>query len=223
MKSEIRNITPKEQVERDFLPFVRKPARYIGGEINQIKKDLSQCELTVALCFPDIYEIGMSYTGMAIIYDCLNKMETVAAERVFAPWLEAEEILRDKKIQLFSLESKVALKNFDIVSFSLTNELCYTNVLNMLDLGGINLRSNKRSESEPLIIAGGGQTNCCEPVAEFFDLFLLGQGEEAIVELAELVKEQKKLGKTKKEILSLTAEKFQWAYVPSIHKLKTKA
>ncbi len=223
MKSEIRNITLKEQVERDFLPFVRKPARYIGGEINQIKKDLSQCELTVALCFPDIYEIGMSYTGMAIIYDCLNKMETVAAERVFAPWLEAEEILRDKKIPLFSLESKVALKNFDIVSFSLTNELCYTNVLNMLDLGGINLRSNKRSESEPLIIAGGGQTNCCEPVAEFFDLFLLGQGEEAIVELAELVKEQKKLGKTKKEILSLTAEKFQWAYVPSIHKLKTKA
>ena len=126
-----------EQVEREFLPFVRKPGRYIGGEINQIKKDLPKCELTIALCFPDIYEVGMSHTGLAIIYDCLNKIDGVAAERIFAPWLDAEKVLREKKIPLYSLESKASLKSFDIVGFSLTNELCYTNVLNMLDLGGI--------------------------------------------------------------------------------------
>ncbi|MHC4431817.1 MAG: B12-binding domain-containing radical SAM protein, partial [Planctomycetota bacterium] len=158
-----------EQAEREFLPFVRRPGRYIGGEINQIKKDLAECELTVALCFPDVYEVGMSHTGLALIYDCLNKIESVAAERVFAPWLDAEEILRDKAIALFSLESKASLKSFDIIGFSLTNELCYTNVLNMLDLGRINIRSRDRSEDDPLIIAGGGMSNCCEPMADFID------------------------------------------------------
>jgi len=206
-----------ERIERDFLPFVRRPGRYIGGEINQIKKNFSQCELTVALCFPDIYEVGMSHTGLAIIYDCLNKIDAVAAERVFAPWLDAEKVLREKKIPLFSLESKASLKSFDIVGFSLTNELCYTNVLNMLDLGGINVRSNRRGEDEPLIIAGGGMANCCEPVSEFIDVFVLGEAEEAVVELAELVRAQKKAGATKKEILSLITEKFEWAYVPALY------
>jgi len=206
-----------EQVEREFLPYVRKPGRYIGGEINQIKKDLTQCELAIALCFPDIYEVGMSHTGLAIIYDCLNKIDSVAAERVFAPWLDAEKVLREKKIPLYSLESKASLKSFDIVGFSLTNELCYTNVLNMLDLGGIKIRSRDRGQDEPLIIAGGGMSNCCEPVAEFIDLFLLGDGEEAVIELAELVRTKKKSGATKKEILSSIAGKFDWAYVPAFH------
>ena len=206
-----------EQVEREFLPFVRKPGRYIGGEINQIKKDLPKCELTIALCFPDIYELGMSHMGLAIIYDCLNKIEGVAAERVFAPWLDAEKVLREKKIPLYSLESKASLKSFDIVGFSLTNELCYTNVLNMLDLGGIKIRSRDRGEDEPLIIAGGGMSNCCEPIAEFVDVFLLGDGEEAIVQLAELIRVQKKIGANKKEILSSIANKFDWAYVPEFH------
>ena len=206
-----------EQVEREFLPFVRKPGRYIGGEINQINKDLAQCDLTVALCFPDVYEVGMSHTGLAIIYDCLNKIESVAAERVFAPWLDAEKILRGNSIALFSLESKASLKSFDIVGFSLTNELCYTNMLNMLDLGGINIRSRDRSEDDPVIIAGGGMSNCCEPIANFIDVFLLGEGEEAVVELAQLVKSQKKAGATRKEILAVIAENFDWAYVPEFH------
>ena len=206
-----------EQVEREFLPFVRKPGRYIGGEINQVKKDLTQCDLTIALCFPDIYEVGMSHTGLAIIYDCLNKISGVAAERVFAPWLDAEKVLREKKIPLYSLESKASLKSFDIVGFSLTNELCYTNVLNMLDLGGIKIRSRERGEDEPLIIAGGGMSNCCEPVAEFIDVFLLGDGEEAVVRLAELIQAEKKSGATKNEILSSIASKFDWAYVPEFH------
>ncbi|HUS72849.1 MAG TPA: TIGR03960 family B12-binding radical SAM protein [Sedimentisphaerales bacterium] len=209
-----------ERVGREFLPFVRKPSRYIGGEINQIKKDPAQCSLTVALCFPDVYEVAMSYTGLMVVYDVINKMEGVAAERVFAPWIDAEKILREKKIVLFSLESKASLKSFDIVGFSLTNELCYSNVLNMLDLGGLNVRSSKRSENEPLVIAGGGQTNCCEPLAEFVDLFVLGEGEETVLKLVELVKSQKQAGATKTEILFAAAQKFDWAYVPALYEFE---
>ena len=209
-----------ERVEREFLPFVRKPSRYIGGEINQIKKDPAQCSLTVALCFPDVYEVAMSYTGLMVVYDVINKMEGVAAERVFTPWIDAEKILREKEIPLFSLESRAPLSSFDIVGFSLTNELCYSNVLNMLDLGGLNVRSSKRSENEPLVIAGGGQTNCCEPLAEFVDLFVLGEGEETVLKLVELVKSQKQAGATKTEILFAAAQKFDWAYVPALYEFE---
>ena len=209
-----------ERVDREFLPVVRRPSRYIGGEINQIKKDLSQCDLTVALCFPDIYEVAMSYMGLAIIYDYLNKIEGVAAERVFAPWVDAEKVLRQKEIPLFSLESKASLKSFDIIGFSLTNELCYTNVLNMLDLGGINIRSSIRGENDPLIIAGGGQTACCEPMADFIDLFLLGEGEEAVVKLIQFLGACKKDGATKEEILFRAAKEFEWAYVPALYKFE---
>ncbi len=206
-----------ERVKREFLPFVRRPSRYIGGEINQIKKDLHRCELAVALCFPDVYEVAMSNSGVAIIYDILNKIDGVAAERVFAPWIEAEEILRQKRIPLFTLESRAALKSFDILGFSLSNELCYTNVLNILDLGGMNIRSAGRGEEEPLIIAGGSQAVCCEPIADFIDLFVLGDGEEAVVELVQLVRDEKKAGAGKKRILQKAAEKFDWAYVPSFY------
>ncbi|MFH1717596.1 MAG: TIGR03960 family B12-binding radical SAM protein [Planctomycetota bacterium] len=214
-KNELTILT--ERVEREFLPFVRKPGRYIGGEINQTKKDLSHCELTVALCFPDIYEVAMSHTGLGIIYHCLNAMDAVAAERVFAPWLDAEKVLREKEIPIFSLESKASLKSFDVAGFSLTNELCYTNVLNMLDLGGVSVRSRDRGEDDPLVIAGGGMSNCCEPVAEFVDVFVLGEGEDAVVELAELIMAQKKAGAARKEILASIAEKFDWAYVPAFY------
>ena len=206
-----------EKVEREFLPFVRRPGRYIGGEINQIKKDLTQCDLTVALCFPDIYEVAMSHTGLAILYDCLNRIEGIAAERIFTPWTDAEQVLRQKNIPMFSLESKAALGSFDVVGFSITNELCYTNVLNMLDLGGVNIRRRDRGENDPLIVGGGGMANCCEPMAEFFDLFVLGEGEEAVVELAKMVRAKKNAGAAKKEVLADIAEKFDWAYVPSLH------
>jgi len=209
-----------ERVEREFLPFVRRPGRYIGGEINQIKKDISQCELTVALCFPDIYEVGMSNSGIAIIYDVLNSIDGVAAERVFTPWVDAEKVMREKEIPLFSLESKASLKSFNIVGFSLSSELCYTNVLNMLDLGGIDVRSCQRSEDDPLIIAGGSMAGCCEPMAEFIDLFLLGDGEEAVVELAGLFREKKKAGAIKEEILLCATQKFKWVYVPSLYEFE---
>jgi len=209
-----------ERVEREFLPFVRRPSRYIGGEINQIKKDLTKCDVTVALCFPDVYEVAMSHTGLAILYDILNSIEDVASERVFAPWIDAEKLLRDKNIPLFSLESKAALKSFDIVGFSLTNELCYTNVLNMLDLAGLNVRSSRRAESDPLVIAGGGMANCCEPIAEFIDLFVLGEAEEAIVELIRLFKAERAHGTSKKQILLKAAKKFDGVYVPALYKFQ---
>ncbi|MEN6338326.1 MAG: B12-binding domain-containing radical SAM protein, partial [Phycisphaerales bacterium] len=175
-----------QRVEQELLPFVRKPARYIGGEVNQIRKELTTCDLTVALCFPDVYEIAMSNTGMPILYHILNQMDNVAAERVFAPWTDAEEVLRRRKIPLFSLESKATVASFDVIGFGLTNELCYTNVLNLLDLAGLRIRRSDRAEADPLVIAGGGMANCCEPMAEFIDLFVLGEGEEAVVELTNL-------------------------------------
>jgi len=207
----------KDQVEQKFLPFVRRPSRYIGGEINQVKKDLASCDVKVALCFPDIYEIGMSHTGFAIIYHVLNQLERVAAERVFAPWIDAEEIMRNKQIPLFTLESKAAVGDFDIVGFSLTNELCYTNMLNLLDLAGIPVRASARTEDDPLIIAGSQAANCAEPIAEFVDMFILGEGEEVVVELVELVIEQKKAAATKQQLLLETAKRFSFAYVPSLY------
>lgn len=206
-----------ERVEQEFLPFVRKPARYIGGEINQVKKDLAACELTVALCFPDVYEVGMSNTGLAILYHVLNQLDRVAAERVFSPWIDAEAVLREKQIPLFSLESKAPLGSFDVIGFSLANELCYTNVLNALDLAGLSVRRRARREPDPLIIAGGGMANCCEPMAEFIDLFVLGEAEQAVVELANLLLAAKKSGQSKHEILVEAARRFDWAYVPQFY------
>ena len=206
-----------ERVEREFLPFVRRPARYLGGEVNQVRKDLAACELRFALCFPDVYEVGMSNSGLAILYDILNRLEGVAAERVFSPWIDAEEILRRKQIPLFSLESKASLRSFDVIGFSLTNELCYTNVLNALDLAGLRIRRKDRTEEDPLIIAGGGMANCCEPLAEFIDLFVLGEGEEAVVALADLLRTGKRAGKSKDEILLEAAQQFDWAYAPQFY------
>jgi radical SAM family uncharacterized protein len=207
----------KDQVEQRFLPFVRRPSRYIGGEINQITKDLTRCDVKVALCFPDIYEIGMSHTGFAIIYNVLNQLDYVACERVFTPWIDAEEIMRSAHIPLFTLESKAAVGDFNIVGFSLTNELCYTNMLNMLDLAGIPVRANQRGENDPLVIAGGQASNCAEPIAQFVDIFILGEAEEAVVQLVELIRKQKNAGATKKDLLTEAAKSFSFAYVPSLY------
>jgi radical SAM family uncharacterized protein len=210
----------EDTVANELLPFVRTPSRYIGGEVNQIKKDLSRCNLKVALCFPDAYEIGTSHTGLAIVYAALNSVENVAAERVFLPWLDAQEIMKQKKIPLYTLESKAAVKDFDVLGFSLTNEMCWTGALNALDLAGITLRSRDRGENEPIILGGAGMANCCEPAAEFFDMFLLGQAEEAVIELAKFLIEQKKNGAKKNEILLNAAKKFNFIYVPSLYKFE---
>ncbi len=210
----------KNDVEQNFLPITRRPARYIGGEINQIKKDLSGCDITVALCFPDIYEIAMSHTGLAIIYHVINQLDGVAAERVFAPWIDAEKIIRRQKLPLFTLESKAAVKDFDIIAFSLTNELAATNVLNMLDLAGLEVSSSERAEDDPLVIAGGQMPNSAEPVSKFIDLFVLGDGEEAVVQLIELIRAQKATGADKSQILLKAAQTLSFAYVPSLYEFE---
>ncbi len=210
----------KDIISEQFLPFVRAPSRYIGGEVNQIKKDLGKCELTVALCFPDVYEIGMSHTGLAIIYEVLNRLENVAAERVFLPWFDAQEIMKAKNIPLYTLESKAKVADFDCLGFSLTNELCYTNVLNALDLAGIWLRSKDRGENEPLILGGAGMANCAEPIADFFDMFILGQAELTAVELAQFLIEHKKANTPKRKILTEAAKKIPFIYVPSLYKFE---
>lgn len=206
-----------DRIESEFLPFVRRPARYIGGEVNQVRKDLTQAQLRVALCFPDVYEVGMSNTGLAVLYHILNGMPHVAAERVFSPWIDAETILRDKAIPLFSLESKAALRSFDAIGFSLSNELCYTNVLNVLDLAGLEVRRARRQTTDPLIVAGGGMANCCEPIAEFVDLFVLGEAEEAIVELAEFLAAAKTDQWGKRQTLLEATRRFDWAYAPEFY------
>jgi len=210
----------EDTVSRRFLPYVRRPSRYIGGEVNQIKKDLTICDTTVALCFPDAYEIAMSHTGLAILYDVINQTRCAAAERAFAPWLDAEDIMRKNNIPLFTLESKAAVADFDIVGFSLTTELCYSNLLNMLDLAAIPLRTRQRTEDHPLIIAGGEMAHCCEPAAEFIDLVVIGEAEEAIGQLISLFKEHKAAGSSKSHFLAQAAAQFPWAYVPSLYEFK---
>lgn len=206
-----------DQVVRDFLPFVERPSRYIGGEVNQWAHNEQVYELAVALCFPDVYEVGMSNSGMAILYELLNSQPGVVCQRVFSPWIDAEKVLRDKKIPLFSLESRAALASFDVIGFSLSTELCYTNVLNVLDLAGLALRSADRAEDDPLIIAGGGMANCCEPLAPFVDVFVLGQAEQAVVALTDFLKLKKAQKTPKDAILREIAARFSWAYVPKLY------
>ena len=164
---------------------VRQPARYIGGEWNSIVKDWSHVRCRVALAFPDTYELGMSNLGLAILYDGLNKRPDVLAERVYAPWVDMEAVLRREGLPLFSLETRHPLEAFDVIGFSLPYEQLYTNLLNMLDLAGIPLRSRHRSPTDPLILAGGSAMINPEPMWAFLDACFLGEGEEAIHEIVD--------------------------------------
>ena len=172
---------PSIQLEdlRETLLKVDKPARYTGGELHSIVKDLSRMPIKVALAFPDTYEIGMSHLGLKILYDLLNRRDDIAAERVYCPWPDMEQAMRAHSIPLYTLETRTPVKEFDVLGFSLQHELCYTNILTMLDLSGIPLRTCERTDGDPLIIAGGPVAFCPEPIAEFIDLFLIGDGEEA--------------------------------------------
>ena len=214
---EIKSI--KDVVSKELLPFVRKPGRYIGGEVNQVKKDLSACDVRVALCFPDIYEIGMSYLGMEVLYSIANNLEGVAAERVFAPWFDAEQVMRDKDIPLFTMESHSRAGDFDLIGFSLTNELCYTNLLNLLDLAGLEVRTENRGTDDPIVIVGGQASNCAEPLSAFVDMFVLGEGEEAAVEIVKLYRQMKRDSKSKEEFLLECARQFSFVYVPRFYEI----
>ena len=169
-----------------LLKRVEKPGRYIGGEINSVKKNPADVDARFAFCFPDTYEIGMSHLGMKILYDELNKQDYIWCERCFAPWTDMMSKMKENNIPLYTLESKTPLKEMDIVGFTLMYELSYTNVLAMLDLAGIPFYAKDRDESHPLVIAGGPCTCNAEPVADFFDIFSIGEGEESLVETVKL-------------------------------------
>ncbi|MDD4956679.1 MAG: TIGR03960 family B12-binding radical SAM protein [Candidatus Omnitrophica bacterium] len=203
----------------DILHKVQKPGRYIGEEFNVVKKDHAHCGVSVVLAYPDIYEIGMSYLGLKILYHLLNEREDVVCERVFMPWDDLAGELRNEDMKLFSLESRTPLKDFDIVGFSLSYELTYTNVLSMLELGGIEVLSSERGEDAPLVIAGGA---CCynpEPMHRFIDVFVIGDGEEALPALVDRYTELKKNKIGRKEALRALAG-MRGVYVPSLYEPK---
>ncbi len=200
----------------EFLQDVEKPGRYMGGEWNEIKKDPSKARAKIALVFPDLYEVGMSYLGQKILYFILNEQPSFVAERVFAPWIDFEKKLRTFNLPLFSLENKIPLFQFDIVGFSLLYELNYSNILTILDLGRIPIFSSERSIDHPLVIAGGPAAFNPEPVADIFDLLLIGDGEEALVELVEKFMRLKEELRDKAAILK-ELSRIKGVYVPSLY------
>src|SRR4051812_187591 len=193
----------------------QKPSRYAGGELNAVHKDLSGARVKWALAFPDTYEVGMSNVGFRLLYHALNERPDVACERVFMPWPDMEAALRAERRPLFSIESRASLRDFDVLGFTLQFELCYTTVLAMLDLGGIALLSGERTRDDPLVLGGGPCTYNPEPVADFFDAFVIGEGEEVVHEISDAVAWRKASGAPREHLLWLLAE-IPGVYVPSL-------
>ena len=204
-----------KRLER-ILPRVQKPARYVGGEFNAIMKDKSKVDTRVAFCFPDTYEIGMSNLGMRILYGVMNNIEGVWCERCFAPWGDMEQEMRNANIPLYALESFDPIKNFDIIAFSIGYEMAFPAMVDMLDLAGVPLHASERTALTPLVVAGGTAMYNCEPIADFIDLALIGEGEEMDVELIELHRQARREGWSKHEFLVCAAQ-IPGVYVPSLY------
>lgn len=200
-----------------LLLSVQKPGRYAGGEQNSIIKDKEKVDVRFAFCFPDTYEIGMSHLGMKILYSQFNARDDIWCERVFNPWIDFQAVMREHNIPLFALESRDPIKDFDFIGFTLQYELSYTNVLNMLDLAGVPLRSADRKDLSPLVVAGGPCACNPEPMADFIDLFFIGEGEEVDLEVIDLYKRYKANGGDKQSFLR-EASKIEGVYVPSLYK-----
>lgn len=204
-----------EKLER-LLPRVKKPGRYTGGELNQVIKDWEEIETKVVFAFPDIYDLGMSNYGLAILYDIVNQREDTLAERVFCPWTDMEAILREEEIPLYSLETKHALVDFDIIGLSLPYESLYTNALNLLDLGRVPVFSKERSGDDPLVIAGGHAMLNPEPMHAFLDAVVVGEGEEVIGEIIDVYQKWKKSGEPRQQLLERLSQ-IWGVYVPSLY------
>lgn len=205
----------------EILLSIEKPARYIGGEVNMVKKDLSAVDIRFAMCFPDVYEIGMSHLGMQILYDMFNRREDIYCERIFSPWTDLDQIMREQNIPLFALESQDPVKKFDFIGITLQYEMCYTNILQVLDLGQIPLHWADRTEEDPIIIGGGPCAYNPEPLAEFFDMFYIGEGETVYFELMDRYKENKKNGGSRREFLEMVSE-IDGIYVPAFYDVTYK-
>ena len=199
-----------------LLPTVQKPARYTGGEFNEIQKDPQQVRVNIAFCFPDTYEIGMSNVGMRILYGVMNEMDGVWCQRVFAPWGDMEEVMRNHDLPLWALESRKPVKDFDMIAFTIGYEMCYTNILNMLTLSGVPLHAKDRQGLKNMVFAGGVCAFNPEPVADFVDFFSLGEGEEITVEIVSLYDRAKAEGWSKEAFL-LEVSKIPGVYVPSFY------
>ena len=200
----------------DILLNIEKPARYIGGEVNSVMKDKDKVDIRFAMCFPDVYEIGMSHLGIQILYDMFNRREDTWCERVYSPWLDLDKVLREKNIQLFALESQDPVRDFDFLGITIQFEMCYTNILQILDLSHIPLHAADRTEADPIVIGGGPCAYNPEPLAEFFDIFYIGEGETIYDELLDTYKAWKKSGGSRKEFLRQAA-RIEGLYVPQFY------
>ncbi|HIV40673.1 MAG TPA: TIGR03960 family B12-binding radical SAM protein [Candidatus Mediterraneibacter guildfordensis] len=200
----------------DILLNIEKPARYIGGEVNSVMKDNEKVDIRFAMCFPDVYEIGMSHLGIQILYDMFNRREDTWCERVYSPWLDLDKVLREKNIPLFALESQDPVRDFDFLGITIQFEMCYTNILQILDLSHIPLHAADRTEADPIVIGGGPCAYNPEPLAEFFDIFYIGEGETIYDELLDTYKAWKKSGGSRKDFLRQAA-RIEGLYVPQFY------
>lgn len=202
----------------EILMQVEKPARYIGNEVNAVMKDKEAVKVRFAMCFPDVYEIGMSHLGIQIIYDMLNSFEDVWCERVYSPWVDLDEIMRREHIPLFALESQDAVKDFNFLGITIQYEMCYTNILQVLDLSGIPLLAADRTDEDPIVIGGGPCTYNPEPICDFFDLFYIGEAETQYRNLLDLYKECRENGESRQDFLRKAAH-IPGMYVPSLYEV----
>lgn len=210
----MRKLALSEQI----LMQVEKPARYIGNEVNAVMKNAEEIKVRFAMCFPDVYEIGMSHLGIQIIYDMLNSFEDVWCERVYSPWVDLDKIMREQHIPLFALESQEPIRNFDFLGITLQYEMCYTNILQILDLAGIPLLARDRGEDMPIVIGGGPCTYNPEPICDFFDLFYIGEAETRYRELLDLYEAYREQGRTRREFLEQAA-RIPGMYVPALYEV----
>lgn len=205
----------------EILLKIEKPARYIGNEVNSVNKDLEKVDIRFAMCFPDVYEIGMSHLGIQILYDMFNRREDTWCERVYSLWVDLDKIMRDENIPLFALESQDPIKAFDFLGITIQYEMCYTNILQVLELSQIPIYAKDRKEEDPLVIGGGPCTYNPEPLADFFDFFYIGEGETVYDELLNLYKEHKKRGGSRQDYLLKIAQ-IKGVYVPSLYSVRYK-
>lgn len=215
------NFMRKLALSDEILLKISQPARYIGGEVNMVKKDPSKVAVRFAMCFPDVYEIGMSHLGIQILYDMFNRRDDVYCERVYSPWMDLDPIMRERKIPLFAVESQDPIKNFDFLGITIQYEMCYTNILQVLELSQIPLHAEDRTEEDPIVIGGGPCTYNPEPIAPFFDLFYMGEGEVVYFDLIDRYKEIKARGGSRKEFLEQAAQ-IPGIYVPGFYDVTYK-
>ena len=206
----------KLALDDDILLKIEKPARYIGGEVNSVMKDKNDVDIRFAMCFPDVYEIGMSHLGIQILYDIFNRREDVWCERVYSPWTDLDKIMREEDIPLFALESQDPVREFDFLGITIQFEMCYTNILQVLELSHIPLHASERTAEDPFVIGGGPCAYNPEPLAEFFDLFYIGEGETVYDELFNAYKEWKRSGGSRKAFLERAA-RIEGIYVPAFY------